>query len=319
MDAAIGELQQGFLDARQIEASRTLMGLDTQLVDDGTYFVVERDGALAGCGGWSRRATLYGGDQSPGRSPALLDPAHDAARVRAMYTHPEHVRQGIGRLILARCEEAARDEGFRHVELMATLAGEPLYRACGYTAVERLDDARGGVPVPLVQPAPDRVDGATAGAYRPVAVAARRAAPRSKPSNYPAPFAALMNGREKRPLGELFGLANFGVNLVTLPPGTVSALRHAHTRQDEFVYVLAGRPTLHTDEGRTMLEPGMCAGFRAGTGNAHRLVNETDEEALYLEIGDRTPGDAASYPDDDLAARLVDGRWQFVRKDGTPY
>ena len=151
MDAAIAELQTPFLDARQIESSRTIMGLDTQLVDDGTFFVVELDGELAGCGGWSRRATLYGGDQSPGRSAALLDAATDPARVRAMYTHPRHTRKGIGRLILSLCEDAARAEGFGTAELMATLAGEPLYRACGYEPVERIVDDRGGAGVPLIR------------------------------------------------------------------------------------------------------------------------------------------------------------------------
>lgn len=151
MDAAIGELQRPFLDAQQIASSRTIMGLDTQLVEDGTYFVVECDGALAGCGGWSRRATLYGGDASPGRSAALLDPATDAARVRAMYTHPDHVRKGVGRRILGVCEAAARAEGFRTVELMATMAGEPLYRACGYAAIEHVEDTRGGAAVPLLR------------------------------------------------------------------------------------------------------------------------------------------------------------------------
>lgn len=150
MEAAISELQMPFLDARQIAASRTIMGLDTQLVDDGTYFLVEAQGALAGCGGWSRRSTLYGGDQTPGRDAALLDPCRDAARVRAMYTHPAYTRQGVGRLVLSLCEEAARSEGFRRVELMATLAGEPLYRTCGYEVIERVTDARGGVGVPLV-------------------------------------------------------------------------------------------------------------------------------------------------------------------------
>ena len=151
MDAAIAELQRPFLNDRQIASSRTIMGLDTQLVDDGTYFVVEVDGELAGCGGWSRRATLYGGDQTPGRSPAPLDPAADAARIRAMYTHPRHARQGVGRLILSVCEAAARSEGFTRAELMSTLAGEPLYRACGYTVVERVVDDRGGTPVPLLR------------------------------------------------------------------------------------------------------------------------------------------------------------------------
>ena len=151
MRAAIDELQKPFLDDAQIAASRLLMGLDTQLVADGTYFMVTRAGELAGCGGWSRRATLYGGDQTPGRSPALLDPAKDAARVRAMYTHPAHARRGVGRLILDLCEHAARAEGFRAVELVATLAGEPLYRACGYQPVEPFEDARGGTPVPLLR------------------------------------------------------------------------------------------------------------------------------------------------------------------------
>ena len=151
MHAAIGALQEPFLSSEQIESSRTIMGLDTQLIDDGTYFVALSDGRIVGCGGWSRRATLYGGNQTPGRSAALLDPARDAARVRAMYTHPAHVRRGIGRLILTLCEDAARADGFLMVELMATLAGEPLYQACGYAAVERIDDNRGGVPVPLVR------------------------------------------------------------------------------------------------------------------------------------------------------------------------
>lgn len=151
MDAAISELQKPFLDESQIASSRTIMGLDTQLIDDGTYFIVEADGHLAGCGGWSRRATLYGGDQSPGRSAALLDPAKDAARIRAMYTHPHHTRKGVGRLILSLCEKAAKSEGFRKVELMATMAGEPLYRACGYEPCERIMDDRGGVAVPLLR------------------------------------------------------------------------------------------------------------------------------------------------------------------------
>lgn len=150
-DAAIAQLQTPFLDAPQIAASTVLMGIDTLLIADGTYVVVEIDGALAGCGGWSRRATLYGGDASPGRSPALLDPARDAARIRAMYTHPDYTRRGVGRRILAVCEAAARAEGFRRAELMATLAGEPLYRACGYTPIEHVTDDRGGAPVPLVR------------------------------------------------------------------------------------------------------------------------------------------------------------------------
>ena len=151
MDAAIGELQKPFMSQDQIAASRTIMGLDTQLIDDRTYFVIEQDGKVAGCGGWSRRATLYGGDRSPGRDAALLHPAKDAARVRAMYTHPDFVRRGVGRLILSLCEDSARREGFKRVELMATLAGEPLYRACGYQPVENVIDDRGGVAVPLIR------------------------------------------------------------------------------------------------------------------------------------------------------------------------
>ena len=153
----------------------------------------------------------------------------------------------------------------------------------------------------------------------PVAIAAIQAPPRTKPSNYPEPFASRMAGREKRPLGDLFGLTNFGVNLTRLAPGAQSALRHAHTKQDEFVYILQGNPTLHTDKGPTRLAPGMCAGFKAGTGNGHCLVNETQHDVVYLEVGDRTPGDEGSYPDDDLKAVMVDGKWKFTHKDGSPY
>jgi GNAT superfamily N-acetyltransferase len=151
MAAAIVELQKPFLDDAQIAASRALMGVDRQLIEDRTYFVVEQAREIAGCGGWSRRATLYGGDHSPGRDAALLDPAQDAARVRAMYTHPAFARRGVGRLILTLCEDAARAEGFRRAELVATLAGLPLYAACGYRAIERFVDDRGGAPVPLVR------------------------------------------------------------------------------------------------------------------------------------------------------------------------
>ena len=154
---------------------------------------------------------------------------------------------------------------------------------------------------------------------RPVAIVAADAPARVKPSNYPGPFASRMRGREKRPLGDLFGLTNFGVNLTRLVPGGVSALRHAHSKQDEFVYILAGRPTLHTDEGKMELAPGMCAGFKAGTGNGHRLINETGEDVVYLEVGDRAPGEAVNYPDDDLVAEYVDGKLRFAHKDGTAY
>lgn len=151
MTASIAELQRGFLDPDQIEASRMIMGLDRQLIADGTYFVVEADDRIAGCGGWSRRATLYGGDHTPGRDSALLDPATDAARVRAMYTHPDFARRGVGRLILTLCEAAARAEGFGRLELMATLSGRALYSQCGYADIEAIEDARGGAAVPLVR------------------------------------------------------------------------------------------------------------------------------------------------------------------------
>lgn len=154
----------------------------------------------------------------------------------------------------------------------------------------------------------------------PIAITALDAAPRTKPSNYPEPFASRMAGREKRALGDLFGLSNFGVNLTRLVPGAGSALRHAHTKQDEFVYVLEGHPVLITDQGETPLAPGMCAGFKAGSGNGHQLVNRTSADVLYLEVGDRSAGDTATYPDDDLQAALGQhGTWQFAHKDGTSY
>ena len=151
MDAAIGRLQEGFLTDEQVESSRAIMGIDQQLIADGTYYVVEHDGAVAGCGGWSRRATLYGSDSTPGRDPQLLDPAVDAARVRAMYTDPAFARQGVGRLILTLCERAAASEGFTRLELMGTMSGQPLYSAYGFVPVEHIEDDRGGAPVPLVK------------------------------------------------------------------------------------------------------------------------------------------------------------------------
>jgi GNAT superfamily N-acetyltransferase len=148
--SAIDELQRDFLDATQIAASHAVMGLDTQLIDDGTYFVVQRYGALAGCGGWSRRATLFGGDHSAGRDAHLLDPEVEAARVRAMYTHPDFTRRGVGRLILTLCEEAAAAEGFTRLQLHATLAGLPLYRTYGFEPLEEVVIDSGGVPIPCV-------------------------------------------------------------------------------------------------------------------------------------------------------------------------
>ncbi len=153
----------------------------------------------------------------------------------------------------------------------------------------------------------------------PVAVLAADVAPRTTPSNYPEPFASRVAGRTKRTLGAVFGLSNFGVNLTEMAPGSISALRHAHTKQDEFVYILQGHPVLRTDAGDTPLSPGMCAGFRAGSGDAHQLLNPTDAPVVYLEIGDRSAGDDVTYPDDDLKATLVEGRWVFTHKDGSSY
>lgn len=153
----------------------------------------------------------------------------------------------------------------------------------------------------------------------PIAIHTSQVPPRARPTSYPHPFASRVAGRDKRPLADAFGLQNFGINLTRLAPNAVSALRHAHARQDEFVYILEGRPTLVTDEGRTRLEPGMCAGFKAGTGNAHHLINETREDVVYLEVGDRAPGDHATYPDDDIKGTHTDGEWRFAHKDGTPY
>ena len=153
----------------------------------------------------------------------------------------------------------------------------------------------------------------------PVAIRAAEAPPKARQSNYPEPFASVVSGRLKRSLGDLFGLKNFGVNLTRLAPGAISALRHAHTVQDEFVYILEGSPVLVTDAGETPLTAGMCAGFKSGTNDGHHLVNRGTKEVIYLEIGDRNPGDAATYPDDDLQAAFEAGQWVFKHKDGVPY
>jgi uncharacterized cupin superfamily protein len=143
---------------------------------------------------------------------------------------------------------------------------------------------------------------------------------RLKRSNLPAVFHERLSRREKRVLGDLFGLTVFGVNLTRLGPGGVSSLRHVHTTQDEFVYILEGEPTLVTDRGEVALRPGMCAGFMAGNGEAHHLVNRTSADVVYLEIGDRSAGDAVTYADDDLkAVEGPDGKRIFTRKDGTVY
>ena len=138
-------------------------------------------------------------------------------------------------------------------------------------------------------------------------------------TNYPDPLKPRAAGRVKQRLGDALGLKNFGVNLTTLKPGACSALRHWHAKQDEFVYILSGELVLVTDSGEQLLKPGMAAGFPAGKPDGHHLVNRSERDAVFLEVGDRTPGDSATYPDDDLAARAIPGGWQFTRKDGTPY
>lgn len=139
MTAAIRVLVGHYLDRPRVEASFEIMGVDTQLIDDGTYFAIEHQGRIVGCGGWSRRATLFGGDHFAKRDARLLDPHTEPARVRAMYTHPDFARRGIGRQVLSLCEAAAASEDFRRLELVATVAGEPLYAACGFEVIERIE------------------------------------------------------------------------------------------------------------------------------------------------------------------------------------
>ena len=141
---------------------------------------------------------------------------------------------------------------------------------------------------------------------------------RARGSGYPAEFQPRVAGRDKRPLGDPFGLTTFGVNLTRLAPGAWSALHHRHSGSDEFIYVLEGTPTLFTDAGETLLSPGMCAGFPAG-GTAHHLENRSAADVVFLEIGDRNAGDSVVYPHDDLAAiQGPDGKWGYTRKDGSP-
>lgn len=139
MEASIRRLVGAYLDPERVEASFEIMGVDSQLIEDDTYFVVQCENRIVGCGGWSRRATLFGGDHSARRDARVLDPSAEPARVRAMYTHPDFARRGIGRLILSLCEVAAAREGFRSIELAATVAGEPLYLACGFSVIERIE------------------------------------------------------------------------------------------------------------------------------------------------------------------------------------
>ena len=143
--------------------------------------------------------------------------------------------------------------------------------------------------------------------------------PEQSSTGYPEPYKSRVAGRHKRRLGDHAGLKNFGVNLTRLDPGAESSMRHWHTRQDEFIYVLEGEMTLVTNAGRQKLTPGMAAGFPAGKADGHQLVNETDKSVLYLEIGDRTPEDGATYSDVDMAARMVDGKWVFTHEDGSPF
>ncbi len=151
------------------------------------------------------------------------------------------------------------------------------------------------------------------------AIFAKNAPLRARKSLYPALFAQRVEGREKRVLGDGFGLKNFGVNLTKLAPGASSALHHRHSQQDEFIYVLSGAPTLRFGGETQILEPGMVVGFPAG-GEAHHLINETDEPVEFLAIGDRTPDDRVDYPNDDLVANMTeDGAWRFTRKDGSEY
>lgn len=151
----------------------------------------------------------------------------------------------------------------------------------------------------------------------PAAIVAREAPVAKLQSILPESLAVRFKGRERRRLGDHFGLVNFGVNFTRLAPGGISSFRHAHTTQDEFVYVVEGHPTLHTDAGATPLAPGMCVGFRAGTGDAHNLSNDTGKEVAYLEVGDRSAGDEATYPNEDLKALMHGKSWAFTRKDGS--
>ena len=138
-------------------------------------------------------------------------------------------------------------------------------------------------------------------------------------STYPEPFAAECAARQKRALGDAVGLKNFGVNLARLAPGVWSSQRHWHSAQDEFIYVLEGEVVLITEAGERTLTPGMAAGFPAGSGDGHHVVNRSGADAVYLEVGDRAQGDDVDYPDIDMAARWFDGVRKFVHKDGTPY
>ena len=153
-------LSREHYDDMQIEAAiATVFGVDTDLIEDGTYLVAESQGMLVGCGGWSKRKTLFGGDQYSSRDAGYLDPTSEPAKIRAFFIHPDHARKGIARAILARCEIEARAEGFRALELMATLPGIEFYKSCGFTPTGNLDlELVDGVKLGLV---PMRKDLAT--------------------------------------------------------------------------------------------------------------------------------------------------------------
>jgi len=138
-------------------------------------------------------------------------------------------------------------------------------------------------------------------------------------SGYPEPYRSRVLPREKRALGDAFGLTKIGVNLTTLYPGKESSMRHFHSSDDELLYVLEGEVVLVTDDGEQRLEPGMCVGFAAGVKNAHHLVNRSAAPARYLEISDRSADDAAEYPDVDLSYKEVNGKGAFTRKDGSSF
>lgn len=153
----------------------------------------------------------------------------------------------------------------------------------------------------------------------PIKINAADVSPRTPATIYPEPFKAMFSGREKRVLGDKFGLTTFGVNLTTLHPGASSALRHWHSAQDEFIFVVSGELCLINDQGKTILKAGECAGFKSGVNNGHHLINLSNEPGIYLEVGDRTAGDIANYPDDDIQAVAENGKWVFTHKDGRPY
>ena len=257
----------------------------------GLFLMAQADQEIAGCVG-------------------LLRHSASTAEVKRLYVRPAFRGLRLGEKLVAALMVRARQLGYERLILDAvpqTRVAQALYRTIGFQEIEPY----------YANPVPGTKFFALQLHQHPGVAMPN---PRSKPSSYPEPFASRMTGREKRPLGDIFGLSNFGVNLTRLIPGAGSALRHAHTKQDEFVYILEGHPVLITDQGETPLSPGMCAGFKAGSGNGHQLVNQTSADVLYLEVGDRSAGDTATYPDDDLQAALgQDGKWQFAHKDGTPY